>query len=321
MAKKLKSSSSGHLRVQDESPDGPVDHGLILGGAAREEIQRQLSSMSGMLAKVVADFGRSRCNTTFGYRDRNKILQFSRVADAEKRIECLESSERALSANPFATDLEKIFERLEDLENRSRRNNLRIIGVPEHEEGRDMVKFLDELFLSLLDITGHKLELEWAHRVPARRSGEEYRPQPILARFLRSSDKDLVLRQASSKGRLSWKNHNIFLFPDFANSTREKRDRFKECKKVLHQHDEIAELKETIDPMQHSESFGVDLYRSTVQILISAQVKEAGAETRFYSERIERTSLFLLGRSSVRIQNSGFLVEDGALFSTSGTYR
>ncbi|KAF4077034.1 hypothetical protein AMELA_G00203490 [Ameiurus melas] len=242
MAKKLKSSSSGdikrHLRVRDESPDRPVDCGLVLGSVAGEEIQRQLSNMSGMLTKVVADLE----DLAVIRRSVTAIeIKFSelvtRVADAEKRIEYLESSERALSANPPATkrDLEKIFERLEDLENRNRRNNLRIIGVSEHEEGRDMVKFLDEVFPSLLDITGHKL-LERAYRVPARRSGEGDRPRPILARFLRSSDKDLVLRQARSKGRLSWKNHNIFLFPDFANSTREKRDRFKECKKVLHQH-------------------------------------------------------------------------------------
>ncbi|KAF4092199.1 hypothetical protein AMELA_G00018150 [Ameiurus melas] len=233
MAKKLKSSSSGdierHLRVQDESPDGPVDRGLVLGGAAGEEIQCQLSNMSGMLTKVVADLE----DLAVIRRSVTAIeIKFSelvtRVVDAEKRIEYLEFSERALSTNPPVTkrDLEKIFERLEDLENRRRRNNLGIIGVPEHEEGRDMVKFLDELFPSLLDITGHKLELERAHRVPARRSGEGDRPRPILARFLRSSDKDLVLRQARSKGRLTWKNHNIFLFPDFSNSTREKQHPF-----------------------------------------------------------------------------------------------
>ncbi|KAF4075582.1 hypothetical protein AMELA_G00235910 [Ameiurus melas] len=201
--------------------------------------------MSGMLTKVVADLE----DLAVIRRSVTAIeIKFSdivtRVADAEKRIEYLESSERALSANPPVTkrDLEKIFERLEDLENRSRRNNLRIIGVPEYEEGRDMVKFLHELFPSLLDITGHKLEIERAYRVPAWRSGEGDRLRPILARFLRSFDKDLVLCQARSKGRLSWKNHNIFFFPNFANSTREKHDRFKECKKVLHQ----QRLKDTV---------------------------------------------------------------------------
>lgn len=109
---------------------------------------------------------------------------------------------------------------------------MQIIGVPEHEEGRDMVKFLDELFPSLLDITGRKLELERAHRVPAQRSGEGDKPRPILARFLiKISCCSRRGAKESSLGRITI----IFLFPDFANSTREKRDQFKECKKVLHQ--------------------------------------------------------------------------------------
>jgi len=33
--------------------------------------------------------------------------------------------------------------------------------------------------------------------------------------------------------------------------------------------DGMAQLRETINPMQHSESFGVDLYLSTVQYVVS----------------------------------------------------
>ncbi len=90
---------------------------------------------------------------------------------------CLESSERELAANPLETkaDLQCVWEKLEDLENHNRQNKGRIVGIPENEKGRDM-KFLDELFLILLDITGHKLEIEQAHRVPARRSTEGDRP-------------------------------------------------------------------------------------------------------------------------------------------------
>ncbi len=99
----------------------------------------------------------------------------TRIGDAEKRIDYLESSERELAANPLETKakLQCVWEKLEDLENRQ--NNSRIVGIPENEKGRDK-KFLDELFLILLDITGHKLEIEQAHRVPARRSTEGDRP-------------------------------------------------------------------------------------------------------------------------------------------------
>ncbi len=82
-----------------------------------------------------------------------------------------------LAYNPLETkaDLQCVWEKLEELENHNQQNNGRICGIPENEEGRDM-KFLDELFLILLDITGHKLEIEKALRLPARRSMEGDRP-------------------------------------------------------------------------------------------------------------------------------------------------
>lgn len=100
-----------------------------------------------------------------------------RIGDAEKRNDYLESSERELAANPLETkpDLQCVWEKLEDLENHNRQNNGRIVGVPENEEGRDM-KFLDELFLILLDITGHKLEIKQAPRVPGETGPDQFWP-------------------------------------------------------------------------------------------------------------------------------------------------
>ena len=92
---------------------------------------------------------------------------------------------------------------------------------------------MEELLLDMLDIEG-KHEIERAHRAGLQpRPGD--RPRPMLAKFLRSSDRDLVPRAARIKGKLSWGNNNIMLFPDYSKATQMRRDKFKECKKKLHE--------------------------------------------------------------------------------------
>lgn len=56
---------------------------------------------------------------------------------------------------------------LENLENRSRHNNLRITGLPEGIEGDDMVVFLEDFLPKLFKITfDSPFEIERAHRLP-----------------------------------------------------------------------------------------------------------------------------------------------------------
>ncbi|RXN19406.1 liprin-beta-2-like isoform X2 [Labeo rohita] len=176
----------------------------------------------------------------------------TRLDEVEKRVEFLEGAEKELKANPPATKLEldQLWDKVEDMENRSRRNNIRIVGIPEGKEGQDTVRFLDGLIPNLIDSSGRQLEIERAHRSPSQRPSSTDRPRPILARFLRSADRDFVLRAARIKGNLSWENNNIMIFPDFARSTQLKRDRFKECKKILH-------TKKILEPRFQSETLAM----------------------------------------------------------------
>ncbi|KAG7457281.1 hypothetical protein JOB18_019123 [Solea senegalensis] len=160
----------------------------------------------------------------------------TRLDDVEKRVEHLEMTEKDWQANPPAskTDVRQIWDKLEDMENRLRRNNVRFVGFPEGREGGDAVKFLEELLPNLLDREGRR-EIEQAHRVASQRPTPGDRPRLILARFLRLSDWDAVLRAARNKGKLSWGNSTVMLFPDYPRATKMKRDKFRECKKKLHE--------------------------------------------------------------------------------------
>ena len=102
---------------------------------------------------------------------------FEALAKAEKAITDLQAMNATL------------VDRMEDMENRSRRANLRIINVPEASDTKDMVTHVSTL---LKDVMGSQFntlpELDRAHRIltPKPKSGQP--PRPIIVAFHRYQD-------------------------------------------------------------------------------------------------------------------------------------
>ena len=131
-------------------------------------------------------------------------------SDPVKRLEDLE--------NDFA-DLQ---DKIDDLENRSRRNNLCFEGVPEQDGGEKTweatEKRLREFVLPKLGVP-EDIVIERAHRVGQRQRSQ--RPRMIIARFLNFKDKEKVLQ---ARKRLA--GTNIYINEDFS-------DRIKMIRKDL----------------------------------------------------------------------------------------
>ena len=75
------------------------------------------------------------------------------VAELEQRVGANEDNRDTLSSS--VKQLEKsnsyLFDKVEDLENRSRALNLRFFGIPESTEGRDVLGFMARLIPQLLE--------------------------------------------------------------------------------------------------------------------------------------------------------------------------
>lgn len=101
-------------------------------------------------------------------------------------------------------------EKLEDLENRSRRSNLCFINIPERKEGGSMVTFSGELVVMLFGKEHFPTPpvVERAHRLPAfvRLPRSDGTPRPILVKFLNFQEKVKILRLAREKRSLRWEN-------------------------------------------------------------------------------------------------------------------
>lgn len=150
---------------------------------------------------------------------------FEALAKAETDIAALKATNEAL------------LDRLDDLENRSRRANLRIINVPEDSEiGKDMIKFTSDL---LKDVMGDQVfekppELERAHRALAPKPRDGRPPRPIIVCFHRFQEKERALRWARQH-ELQYQGTTLRFYPDLSAALSKKRAAFKNIKTMLYQ--------------------------------------------------------------------------------------
>lgn len=156
------------------------------------------------------------------------------VGEAESRISVLEDD---LAAQKSATEAmksqkEDVLSRLTDLENRMRRNNLRVLGIPEGVEGEDIRKFITDLFLEALpELTqwDWQKELQRVHRFPFQlrsqpnNSNTEYHPRTILISLNNFLAREALFDLARPNKKRAAKGCNFFVRPDFCQETVTRR--------------------------------------------------------------------------------------------------
>lgn len=104
-------------------------------------------------------------------------MNYGRVSDIEDQLPPLDRHKVTLRLAKDAND------RAEDMENCLQRNNVRIVGLPEHAEGRDPTVFVKNWLLELFVKEAFSLffAVERAHRVPPHPPQLGGPPRSILA--------------------------------------------------------------------------------------------------------------------------------------------
>uniref|UniRef100_A0A3B4U078 L1 transposable element RRM domain-containing protein n=1 Tax=Seriola dumerili TaxID=41447 RepID=A0A3B4U078_SERDU len=125
--------------------------------------------------------------------------------------------------------------KVDDMENRSRRCNLRLTGLPEGCEGGSPTKYVEKILQNILgaDTFPNGVELQRAHRSLMSRPKPGQPPRAIIMQFLRYQDKERALTAARRLGTLRYENNTIRLYPDYSFELQQKRRRFDETKKIL----------------------------------------------------------------------------------------
>uniref|UniRef100_A0A096LQV1 L1 transposable element RRM domain-containing protein n=1 Tax=Poecilia formosa TaxID=48698 RepID=A0A096LQV1_POEFO len=165
----------------------------------------------------------------------------TRIKEIETRLSAIEddlvpSIDKLESLGKRVKDLT---ERADDLENRGRRKNIRIVGLPEKAEGNDPTHFFETWLPELLHIktkTG-RLKIDRAHRTPNQVPSSEPRPRPVLVRLHNFQDKQRIMNAAFQLGRnnrpLKHGSATVMIFQDFSAAVVRKRKSFDYVKKLL----------------------------------------------------------------------------------------
>lgn len=153
----------------------------------------------------------------------------SRISKAEDDISELTGREKSLQKK-----VQELTIKLDDLENRHRRSNLRLIGLPEKTEGGDAVAFLQAWLPEFFgpDTFPNPVVIERAHRLPGRHdpSGP---PRTLIIKFLNYQDKVRLMRAARKKGKLMYREHQVMFFPDMSVEVQKKRRQYNDVKVKL----------------------------------------------------------------------------------------
>lgn len=201
-----------------------------------EDMFEEIRKMSATLQTVAGDVVAIK-ETTKELKDSVDNIQ-ERLGEAEQRISDMEDMQAGMEKNIEKCDgrLETLWARVEDLENRSRRNNFRMVGLAEGKEGTGRVaEYVEKILSEGLGLAGPGFEIERAHRSLAPMPDPDRPPRTIMMRFLRSSARDTVLQMAREKRGIEWENCKLSFFEDLTKELADKRKAFSTVKKRLHE--------------------------------------------------------------------------------------
>lgn len=152
---------------------------------------------------------------------------------AGENFEALCKAEKAIEE--LQTLIAKLLDRIEDLENRSRRANLRIINVPEDsEKNQDMLTFVSALLRETMgeQVFPEPPVLDRAHRA-LRQKPEDGPPRAIIVAFHRFQDREKALNMAKQKA-IVYEGNTLRFYADLSFALSKKRKAFNDVKSALY---------------------------------------------------------------------------------------
>lgn len=169
-----------------------------------------------------------------------------KVSDNEAKIISLEANaneteDRMLALEDSCAKLSesnaKLQTRVSELESRSRRSNIRILGLPESIEGPRPTAFFSELLLEVFgeSVLGAAPECDRAHRTAKAKPAPGQRPRPVIICLHRHQVKETIIREArAQRGKLKYRDHPITIYEDYTPEVMEERHKYKEVMSRLY---------------------------------------------------------------------------------------
>ncbi|XP_060758384.1 uncharacterized protein LOC132869046 [Neoarius graeffei] len=220
---------------------GPVDQKMcqnILSAGSKDKALRKQAALKEMERRRVSDCQPSSSAAAARRTKAEEEALARRRHAAKQRKRACETLVQAKKKKN-----ECFSKKNDDLENRSRRSNLRIIGLEEKAEGVDAESFLENWLTEVLGAENfpHPLRIERAHCIavtPPGSSGKQKpateRPRPLIAKFLNFKDKVRVMNAVRKKKAIMYNNRQVKFFSDFSSEVQRQRNAYYAAKQTLH---------------------------------------------------------------------------------------
>ena len=256
------------LKVQRDAYNDLINH-------MTTNFNTQISTIRTELETTKSELGRTK---------EELHLKQVHIDQLSKRIEDFESAVEAYKFDPVP-----VFERLDSLEDHSRRNNLRIDGVPEiTKENWENTAFEVRKISKQVGFES-EVKLDRAHRIGNFRVGD--RPRTIVVRFHNFSDRNFFLRNSHKL-----KGTKIFVNEDLSQTSLNKR-------------------KDQLHLLQKARSEGKTAYFSHTKLIIKEKSNlnilrdSSSQETTSFASRLSQpTAETTTGTLSVKSKHANTLV-------------
>lgn len=173
------------------------------------ELQTQLQTTSDKISSIGRQIGQ----------------QEQSIKQLESRCDNIQASARSDKATVRAlkATVAELSSKLADMEDRSRRSNLRLIGLAEGAEGGDAISFLETNIPKWLpSLSQSSIRIERAHRVYSR-NGKSDKPRTLIFKLLDYRDRQLILQGAREAESIKHGESKISFYPDYSLETSKKR--------------------------------------------------------------------------------------------------
>lgn len=217
------------------------DESLVGGGPA--ELQANHAPETSAVLAAIHEMS-NKMNDRFNSLETSLLATQATLLEHANRITAVENmssdhDDRLLKLEQLTTKLEDankvLQEKVIDLEARSRRQNIKIVGLPENVESGRLIDFVSNLFPTLFgkEHFPRPIKVDHAHRLGSRQANTANRPRVLIARIHDVRIKELIMQQARQQAPLKYQGQRIHIFPDFPTDIMKRRQLFEAARKRL----------------------------------------------------------------------------------------
>ncbi|CAM4662324.1 unnamed protein product [Leuciscus chuanchicus] len=235
-ASKLASMVTASSQDENQDSEGNMDDSLSMTQLIAE-LAKQREVLKEDMAALILNSVKPLQISVDALRETVNSFQ-SRLTSTEtiagENFERLVAAESTISSLKAQNTL--LLDRLDDLENRSRRSNLRILNVPEgSEDGKDPTVFVSELLAeAMAEVFTSPPPLDRAHRSLGLKPIAGKPARAFVLCFHRYSDRELAFRWARQH-EVKFRGNTLRVYPDLSAALAKKRATFNPVKRDLYQ--------------------------------------------------------------------------------------